>query len=489
MNSVNREAIHRYNLERMANGIRESTVELDTYAFEKLAAFLGDKEFKDATKEDLMTFFTTLKTKKGDKFSPRTLHTFKKTIKRFYNWIFDMDIGEHPACIKWVRSNNPRSTKSAGLELPIKPQDILTEEDVQALINASDHPRDQALVSLIYETGARAEEALGLKVDSVQFDKYGGIVTLEGETGARRIRLVNSIPYLQAWLNVHPLRMSPKASLWPARGTTKNIGYHNLYKLLKKLKRRSTIKKPVRPHLLRHARLTEMAKHLTDAQLKTFAGWTPGSRMTGTYVHLSGKDLDKPILEMHGLVMEDEKPKVTALTPRKCVRCKKDNPATAMYCQFCGMILDEKLALEKINEQQSIIELRRELKSRDREIQTFQNAMEKIQPLLEFVNSFDTPENLKKILDFLKNDITDHYLDEKLRPSKIEFSPYISDKLDEVAKREGITQAEALEQLVKGEWKIFVEGDEKRKELAKARGLPITREDYKQQKRRKNLRK
>jgi integrase/recombinase XerD len=469
MNSVNQEAMRRYNLERMANGIRESTVKLDTYAFDKLASFLGDKEFKDATKEDLMTFFTTLKTKKGGKFSPRTLHTFKKTVKRFYNWIFDMDIGEYPACVKWVRSNNPRSTKSAGIDLPIKPQDILTEEDVHTLINVSDHPRDQALIALIYESAARAEEALGLKVDSIQFDKYGGIVTLEGETGARRIRLVNSIPYLQAWLNVHPLRNNPKAPLWPARGLSKNMGYHNLYKLLKKLKRRSNIRKPVRPHLLRHARLTEMAKHLTDAQLKTFAGWTAGSRMTGTYVHLSGKDLDKPILEMHGLVMDEEEPKVTALTPRNCVRCKKNNPATAMYCQFCGMILDEKLAIEKINKQKSIMELRRELESRDREIQAFQNAMEKMQPLLEFVNSFETPENLKKILDFLKDDFTGQYADEKLRPQRIEFSPYVSKKLDEIAKRKGVTRKEALEQLVKEDLEILEKGDKKLKKLAKTR--------------------
>jgi len=399
MNSVNREAIRRYNLERVANGIRESTVELDTYAFKKLAAFLGDKEFKDATKEDLMVFFTTLKTEKGDKFSSRTLHTFKKTIKRFYNWIFDMDIGEHPACIKWVRSNNPRSTKSAGLDLPIKPQDILTEEDVQALINASDHPRDQALIALIYESAARAEEALGLKVDSIQFDKYGGIVTLEGETGARRIRLVNSIPYLQAWLNVHPLRNNPKAPLWPARGMTKNIGYHNLYKLLKKLKRRSGIRKPVRPHLLRHARLTEMAKHLTDAQLKTFAGWTAGSRMTGTYVHLSGKDLDKPILEMHGLVMDEEKPKVTALTPIECVRCHSENAPTAKFCATCGMVLNEEEA-RRLDRQEEQITI--ELKRKEQEIRELRKTLDKLQPLIEFAESFKSSEQVESFLTVLK---------------------------------------------------------------------------------------
>jgi len=33
--------------------------------------------------------------------------------------------------------------------------------------------------------------------------------------------------------------------------------------------------------------------------------------------------------------------------------------------------------------------------------------MAKLQPLVEFVNSFDAPENLKRILDFLKDGLTD----------------------------------------------------------------------------------
>jgi len=50
----------------------------------------------------------------------------------------------------------------------------------------------------------------------------------------------------------------------------------------------------------------------------------------------------------------------------------------------------------------TIVELKRQLKERDKEIETMKPTIVKIQPVLEFVNSFDAPENLKTILKFSK---------------------------------------------------------------------------------------
>lgn len=49
-------------------------------------------------------------------------------------------------------------------------------------------------------------------------------------------------------------------------------------------------------------------------------------------------------------------------------------------------------------------------------------------------------------------------------------------------KEKNVTQAEALDILVKGEWDKFLEGQEKMEKLCKGRGIPITREDYKKKK-------
>ena len=135
--------------------------------------------------------------------------------------------------------------------------------------------------------------------------------------------------------------------------------------------------------------------------------------------------------------------------------------------------------------EKTIEELREQVRDRDGEVKALKETMSKMHPLVEFVNSFDAPEELKKILDFLKDDLTDQYADEKLRPQTMEFSPYISDKLSNIAERKGITQAEALERLVTDGWKTFEKADETRKKQAKARGLPITKEDYEEQKKKR----
>ena len=50
----------------------------------------------------------------------------------------------------------------------------------------------------------------------------------------------------------------------------------------------------------------------------------------------------------------------------------------------------------------TIVELKRQLKERDKKIETMKPTIVKIQSVLEFVNSFDAPENLKTILKFSK---------------------------------------------------------------------------------------
>lgn len=108
----------------------------------------------------------------------------------------------------------------------------------------------------------------------------------------------------------------------------------------------------------------------------------------------------------------------------------------------------------------------------------------KLQPLVEFVNSFNTPKQLKEILDWLKDDFQ-YPPGHKLRPIKTEFSPYIKDKLDRIAKRKGITQKEALEQLVVEDLELLERQDERLKEMAKTRGIPIAKEDYEKQKKKR----
>ena len=70
----------------------------------------------------------------------------------------------------------------------------------------------------------------------------------------------------------------------------KPLGYTALNLALGDLSKRAGIRH-IYPHMLRHSRLTELAKSgLGEYQLKSFAGWTLDRRMAARYIHLAGRD-------------------------------------------------------------------------------------------------------------------------------------------------------------------------------------------------------
>lgn len=67
-------------------------------------------------------------------------------------------------------------------------------------------------------------------------------------------------------------------------------------------------------------------------------GWVPGSKMSGVYVHLSGRDTDEAILRAHGVYVGKEGEGKTDL-PRRCPRCETWNESGARFCGGCSMAL------------------------------------------------------------------------------------------------------------------------------------------------------
>lgn len=91
-----------------------------------------------------------------------------------------------------------------------------------------------------------------------------------------------------------------------------------------------------------------MANKLTEAQMKEFFGWTQGSDMAATYVHLSGRDVDSTLLQMYSM-KDVPVQKEVKLDIRTCQRCKEKNSPTQTFCGKCGNPLDERQLLEDPN--------------------------------------------------------------------------------------------------------------------------------------------
>jgi len=227
------------------------------------------------------------------------------------------------------------------------PEDILSEEDIKNLIQNAETIRNKSLVHLLYESGCRVGELTGIRVKDLVFDDFGGIIRVDGKTGMRRIRLINSVPLLAQYLQEHKFRKDPNAPLFYRndKKTKTFLTSRGVSFILRRSAKKSEIVKKIYPHLLRHSRATHLAKHLTEQELKVYFGWVGDSKMAATYVHLSEKDIEDKILQINGII-----PKVENANghtkPKKCPRCNNLNDYTAKYCFKCGVVMDIKESLD-----------------------------------------------------------------------------------------------------------------------------------------------
>jgi len=267
------------------------------------------------------------------------MRRYKATIKAFYKWLEKSD--DYPEKVRWIKYKVKRTL----------PKNVPCELDIKKLISAADHLRDKALIFALYESGARISEILSLKLGDFNFDKYGVFFVVDGKTGQRRIRLIDAVPDLQAWINKHPLKDNTDAPIWCNLNDPKMpLDYNAARAMLKRTAKRAGLPQKMHAHMLRHARLTQLAKEFTESELKIMAGWAGDSRMAGIYVHLSGADVERKMLKIRGMLQSEDKIEENILTPKPCPRrCARINngkeevilySATDKFCTKCGMALN-----------------------------------------------------------------------------------------------------------------------------------------------------
>jgi len=234
-------------------------------------------------------------------------------------------------------------------------------------INANNPP---AVVMVLYESGCRCGEFLSLRVKDVIFDDYGAVLIIhKGKTGARRRRLIDSIPELRLWLNHHPLKDDPKAPLWVNLkwGKAQDLGPSGVDRRLKLLAEKAGIKKRVHPHLFRHSVFTKLAQNFSESELRIMGGWSSRSDMIDTYVHLAAVDIDDKYMKLKG-VKKKEEVEENPLAPRNCPRCDEENTHSARFCNRCSLPLDQKTAFELEKKKEKLAKFREELYSRPIEV-------------------------------------------------------------------------------------------------------------------------
>ncbi len=296
-------------------GASPETIKAYRSAVKDFIDFIGDKHLKEVSLKDILVWRNT-RLKKGfkrqrsmDKDSRlTTLHYYTLFLKRFFNWLgIDLRI--------------PRVKK------PPRKIDVLSEEDVVKLYNASRDPLDKIILKLLLDTGLRSRELLGLRVMDIDFNKKT-IRVRETKYGRERYVIItaDTAELLKAWIRLKGLRENDK--IIP-------LTYNGLYKRLKTLARRAGLSlSKVRPHVLRHTFATNaLKKGMNIYSLQRLLGHRD-IKTTQLYLHLTVDDIRR------------EYEKIMEKNTTYCINCGREIPVNSIYCPYCGYKLKRESSIE-----------------------------------------------------------------------------------------------------------------------------------------------
>ncbi|MCL2474326.1 MAG: site-specific tyrosine recombinase XerD [Alphaproteobacteria bacterium] len=259
-----------------------------------------------ACEEDIKKYLKSL-----SKYAVRTHARKLSVLRQFYKFL----------CSEKIREDNPTRFIDApkkGMALP----KCLSEKDVDGLFNAAykykgdEGVRLRAMLELLYSSGLRVTELVGLPLRSIQFER--GVVFVRGKGDKERIVPIGkpAMKAVKEWLGVRKRILGDKANsspfLFPSMTfkyeskpsfkTAAHITRQRLFQLLKELAQGAGIDpNRLSPHVVRHAFATHLIEH--GADLRSVQSMLGHSDIATTqiYTHLANEHLMKTVIEHHPL--------------------------------------------------------------------------------------------------------------------------------------------------------------------------------------------
>ena len=216
-------------------------------------------------------------------------------LRRFFHW----------ALRENRRSDDP-TVRLLAAKRPLRVPHTLTQEQVEALLLAPDTStplglRDRAMLELMYASGLRVSELVGLQVHHV--DLNAGVLRTEGK--GRKERLVPFGQEAQSWLQRF-LQQARQEIL--GRQTTSDLFVTQrgsamtrvmFWMLVKKYAQLAGITAPLSPHTLRHAFATHLLNHGADLRVVQMLLGHADISTTTIYTHVARERLQQLHAQHH----------------------------------------------------------------------------------------------------------------------------------------------------------------------------------------------
>jgi integrase/recombinase XerD len=276
-------------------GLAQNTVEAYSRDICRLTAFLisrGVTRWEDVSAIDLRLYLSNLR---AQGLSPRSIARHLVTMRRLFRFLeAEQLVLQHPVPAFVLGS--------ARRKLP----QTLSGDDVRALVSRPDPSdllgsRDRAMLELLYATGLRVSELVGLQIQQVDFQ--GDYLTVKGK-GAK----VRAVPFgrwaregLLCYLNEARPRLLKGASspfLFVTRAG-KPLTRQAFWKLIRRYALAAGIEKRVTPHTLRHSFATHLLEGGADLRsVQSMLGHADIST-TQVYTHVNGARLKEVHRRFH----------------------------------------------------------------------------------------------------------------------------------------------------------------------------------------------
>jgi len=243
----------------------------------ELSEFLGDKDPKDISHLDLRRFLAELKRKNSAK---RTIVRKLGAIRSFFRFL---------AREKYIH-NNPASsvfTPKLDKRLPEfldvnQAAGLVTAPDVSSILGL----RDRALLEVLYSTGIRVSELVGMNVEDI--DLISGSIKVRGKGKKERIALLGGEAQkaLRTYLDERK-SSGEKAVFLNKLGS--RLTDRSVRRMIDKYVKKCSIEQHISPHSIRHSFATHLLNNGADLRSVQELLGHKNLSTTQIYTHLSSK--------------------------------------------------------------------------------------------------------------------------------------------------------------------------------------------------------
>ncbi len=267
----------------LEEGLSKNT--LDAYArdLRLFAQFLQKRDLNTCTEVDINAYFAFKHAATKATSANRRLTVFK----RYFRWALRERLIQSDPTLKLLAAKQPlRSPK------------ILSEAQVQSLITAPDNDtplglRDRAMLELIYASGLRVSELVGLKVHHLSMSEH--VLRTFGK--GNKERLVPFGEHASDWLTRYVREARPDILKGQQTDdlfvTTRGHSMSRVafWMIVKKYALLADIHAPLSPHTLRHAFATHLLNHGADLRAVQMLLGHADISTTTIYTHIARERL------------------------------------------------------------------------------------------------------------------------------------------------------------------------------------------------------